>query len=124
MLVGFLTFSCSKDDIDNDLIIGKWQPIEIYEADTQIELPICVSYMFTEYKNDETFYSGFLSNNLPNDCRFIDFAAGWTWKNLGNNQYRMKLNQEDAKIYIIKKREQNLIIEIPGENTITVYKPI
>ncbi len=123
-MVGFLFISCSKEDLSDDIIIGKWQPFEMYDNDTQVDLPTCISYMFTEYKNDQTFYSGFISTDLPDECKSIDFSIGWTWKNLGNNQYAMKLGQERPEIYVINKRDQNLFIENLAENKIIVYKPI
>ncbi|WP_298529576.1 hypothetical protein [uncultured Christiangramia sp.] len=124
LMIGFLFISCSKEDLSDDIIIGKWQPIKMYDAETDIQMHICSPHMFTEYRNDGTFYSGFRSSNIPDECKTIDFALGWTWKNLGNNQYAMKLNQERADIYIVTKQAQNLLIEIPGENIVTVYKRI
>ena len=123
LILSVLTLSCSKDNIENDVIIGKWQPIEIYEAGIKIEMPVCFSLMFTEYKTDQTFYSGFLSNDLPEECRTIDFAL-YTWKKIGDGKYNTRFGQEAPQLIFVRKQEGNLIIESPAENKVTFYKPI
>ncbi|WP_445454772.1 hypothetical protein [Flavobacterium sp. 25HG05S-40] len=117
ILIGFLLFSCSsKDDseFNSDIIIGKWRTIAKYESNIQVELETCEPHFYTEYKSDKSIISDrILSNEFPEECGIVTSELGWNWKNLGNNQYRIRYLEEQGTIITLYKEGENLVIESP-----------
>jgi len=118
--------SCSKNDDsnDNDIIIGKWRPIERYESNQQVEMPTCLPYIYTEFKTDKSINSYMVSTlSIPNECGNINFELGWNWKNLGNNEYRIRQFEYQDYIFTFYKDGVNLVEEHPDGITKTVHEP-
>ena len=128
ILIGLLILqSCSNDDnseSNNDEIIGKWRAIEKYESNVQVELSVCLPHLYTEYKADKSIRGGkIITNDFPEECGIIDFELGWNWSKLGNNQYRIRYQEEQGQVFTFYKNGMNLIKENPDGITKIIYEP-
>ncbi|WP_062055468.1 hypothetical protein [Aquimarina longa] len=122
----FILISCSNDDSDNnnDIIIGKWKAIEKYESNQIIDLEICKSFIYVEYKADNWIEGGrIISDNFPEECQNILFELGWNWKNLGDNKYQIRYLEERGQIFTFYKNGANLVEENPDGITKIIYEP-
>jgi hypothetical protein len=63
ILIGLIVFSsCTNNDNserNNDIIIGKWRTIEIYESNEPVSILSCTSEYFKEFKSNKTV-AGFI----------------------------------------------------------------
>ena len=109
--------SCSNDDESdnsNDIIIGKWRAIEKYESNVQVEIPVCLPYLYNEYKADKSIDGGkVITDDTPEECGQVFTEFGWNWSNLGNNQYRIRHLEEQGQVFTFYKDGVNLIKEYP-----------
>ena len=130
ILIGLMIFSsCSNNDDsnrNNDIIIGKWRTIEIYESNVAVEILACTSEFYTEFKSNNTV-SGFrvTSNTFPDPCNQEFFNTGVTWENLGNSIYKFDvINVEgDENIKKIYKDGERLVEESLDGVYKKVYEP-
>lgn len=122
-----LILSCSSNDDSNntnDIIIGKWRPIEQYESNVQVDLETCQPYVYYEYGADNSVGGGFIvEDNMPDECGPPEFENGWKWQNQGNNQYRIYRNDDEGRIFTFYKEQENLVEEHPNGTTIIIYAP-
>lgn len=117
-----LLFTCSDDsNPNNDIIIGKWKIIEMYDNEILVDIPFCVPFYYYEYKSDHSINGGTIANT-PDNCQVITFDFGWTWENLGNNRYLKHLANDNHLELIVYKNGVHLIIE-ESNNTKTIYEP-
>ena len=128
LLMGLLIFqSCSSDDeleAGSDIIIGKWRAIERYESNVPVTLPVCLPYLYTEYKANRSINGDkIMTPDFPEECGIITFDLGWNWKNLGNNQYRIRYLEEQGQVFTCYKEGDNLVEENPDGITKTIYEP-
>jgi len=124
ILICLLIFvSCSNDDDEPDIIIGQWKIIEHYELDIPVEVTVCDANWILEFSSRGT------THGFPDD---LDIEANLcplrisdllNWINRGNNQYEIKMDQEEGQIYIFYKEGVNLVKEFPNGTTKIVYKP-
>lgn len=130
ILIGFLIFSsCSKNDDsnrNNDIIVGKWRTIEIYESNVAVDILACTSEFYTEFKSNNTV-AGFklTPNTFPDPCDQEFFNTGVTWENLGNSNYKFDvINVEgDENIKKIYRDGENLVEESLDGIYKKVYEP-
>ncbi|MDC3132632.1 hypothetical protein OA501_00255 [Flavobacteriaceae bacterium] len=127
ILIGLIILSsCSNDDDSastNDIIIGKWRAIERFESNVQVDLPVCLPHLCTEYNADKSIRGDkIITNDFPQECGTIDFELGWNWNNLGNNQYKIRYLEEQGQIFTFYKEGQNLVEENPDGITKTIYE--
>ena len=130
ILIGLMIFSsCSNNDDsnrNNDIIIGKWRTIEIYESNVAVEILACTSEFYTELKSKNTV-SGFrvTPNTFPDPCNQEFFNTGVTWENLGNSIYKFDvINVEgDENIKKIYKDGERLVEESLDGVYKKVYEP-
>ena len=130
ILIGLMIFSsCSNNDDsnrNNDIIIGKWRTIEIYESNVAVEILACTSEFYTEFKSNNTV-SGFRvkPNTFPDPCNQEFFNTGVTWENLGNSNYKFDvINVEgDENIKKIYKDGERLVEESLDGVYKKVYEP-
>jgi hypothetical protein len=127
ILIGVLMFSCSSNDdseSNSDIIIGKWRTIERYESNIQVELETCAPHFYVEYKSDKYIISDrILSDEFPEECGMVSTELGWNWKNLGNNQYRIRYLEEQGTIITIYKEGENLVFESADGISKTIAEP-
>ncbi len=128
ILIGLIILSsCSNDDdsnSSNDIIIGKWRAIERFESNVQVDLPVCLPHLYTEYKADKSIRGDkIITNDFPQECGTLDFELGWNWSKVSNNQYRIRYLDEQGQIFTFYKEGQNLIKENPDGITKTIYEP-
>jgi hypothetical protein len=127
ILIGILMFSCSSNDdseSNSDIIIGKWRIIEKYESNIPVELETCEPHFYTEYKSDKSIIGDrIVSDEFPEECGILSTEFGWNWKNLGNNQYRIRYLEEQGSIITVYKEGDNLVIISPDGITKTVREP-
>ncbi|MFB9053924.1 hypothetical protein ACFFVB_12630 [Formosa undariae] len=119
--------SCSGNDnseAQTDIIIGKWRAIEKYESNIQVDLPICLPHLYTEYTADKSIQGDkIITADFPEECGIILFELGWHWSNLGNNQYRIRYLEEHGQIFTFYKDGENLVEENSDGITKTIFEP-
>lgn len=54
-----LLLSACKDGLDKDLLVGKWQAVELYEQDEQVEMDLNPVY-FEFFENDRYYFQSTL----------------------------------------------------------------
>ncbi|MBQ0768730.1 MAG: hypothetical protein KBT58_05525 [Bizionia sp.] len=128
VLIGLTIFlSCSSDDdseSNHDIIIGKWKAIQRFESNVEVDVPVCLAHLYSEYNEDKSIGGGvILATDLPEECGTIDFELGWNWNNLGNNQYRIRYLEEQGQLFVFYKDGDNLVEENPDGITKTIYQP-
>ena len=130
ILIWLMIFSsCSNNDDsnrNNDIIIGKWRTIEIYESNVAVEILACTSEFYTEFKSNNTVF-GFrvTPNTFPDPCNQEFFNTGVTWENLGTSIYKFDvINVEgDENIKKFYKDGENLVEESLDGVYKKVYEP-
>ena len=122
-LLSILFYSCSKND-SPDIVIGKWRAIQQFESNQEIELELCLSYVFTEFSENNTLFGGRIETpDFPDQCLTLSFAL-LALENLGNSNYRIGSGPFDGNIFTITKEGENLVIIESNGTTKTVYEPI
>ncbi len=82
LLISILFYSCQKDD-SPDIVIGKWRVIQQFDSTGEIALELCTPYIFTEFTENNTLFSGRIeSPDFPDQCLTLSFALlAWeTWE--------------------------------------------
>ena len=124
LLSFFMLSACSSDDDNSssNIIVGKWQPIEKYQSNQQIDLDLCEPFFYVEYNADHSVFSNRIeTNQFPDECGIIISEFGVVWVSLGNNQYRIDRPDHEGPILTIYKEGVNLAIE--NSEIKTVYQP-
>jgi len=128
ILIGLIVFSSCTNNEDsernNDIIIGKWRTIEIYESNEPVSILSCTSEYFKEFKSNKTL-AGFIvtPNTFPDPCNQVYADLGLTWQNLGNSNYKFKSATGAEYISKMYKVDENLIEEYFDGITKIVYEP-
>lgn len=123
ILIGIVLFSsCSDDDESTDIIVGRWQAIQMLEMNQIVEMPVCLPFTYIEFRANKTASGGKInSSNLPDECNLLmfDFVQ---WENLGNSRYRINAVMQEGTISKVYKEAENLIFETLDGSTKTIYQ--
>ncbi len=112
-------FSCSNnDEIQANSIVGEWTLVSKTISGTQVPINECEELFVLTIKPDNTLFTQFNTDNIPDECRTINFV-GLEWEKISENLYQTSLL--NIPVSTLSLEENRLVEEVSDSNQINFY---